>query len=114
MRTSTKLFLGAMLILAACIGFYDWELGAEFRKGDYLNPYYNYAPLNYRDFDEIELRSATAINLMLAQGDFKLLEHPRASRFVVVRQEGRRLIIEAKFPNNFETVNAPQTLFISC
>lgn len=114
MRTSTKLFLGALLLLLICLGFYDWKLGAEYRKGDYTDPYYGYVPLNYRDFDEIELRSASSVNLMLVQGDFKVLEHPRASRFVVVRQEGKRLIIEAKFLDHFETVNALQTLFISC
>jgi hypothetical protein len=114
MRTSTKLFLGALLLLGICLGFYDWKLGDEYRKGDYTNPYYGYVPLNYRDFDEVELRSASSVNLMLVQGDFKVLEHPRASRFVVVRQEGKRLIIEAKFQDHFETVNASQTLFISC
>lgn len=114
MRTSTKLFLGALLLLAICLGFYDWKLGAEYRKGDYTDPYYGYVPLSYRDFDEIELRSASSVNLMMVQGDFKVLEHPRASRFVVVRQEGKRLIIEAKFLDHLETVNALQTLFISC
>jgi hypothetical protein len=114
MRTSIKLFLGAMLLLGICLGFYDWQLGAEYRKGDYTDPYYGYVSLSYRDFDEIELRSGSAVNLVLVQGDFKVLEHPRGSRFVVVRQEGKRLIIEAKFQDHFETVNAPQTLFISC
>jgi hypothetical protein len=114
MKTSTKLFLGAVLLLGICLGFYDWKLGAEYRKGDYADPYYGYVPLNYRDFDEIELRSSSAVNLVLVQGDFKVLEHPHAPRFVVVRQEGKRLIIEAKFLDHFETVNAAQTLFISC
>jgi hypothetical protein len=106
--------MGAVLLLGICLGFYDWELGGEYRKGDYTDPYYGYVPLNHRDFDEIELRSGSSANLMLVEGDFKVLEHPRASRFVVVRQEGKRLIIESKFPDHFETVNAPQTFFISC
>jgi hypothetical protein len=114
MRTSTKLFLGAVLLLGICLGFYDWKLRVEYRKGDYTDPYYGYVSLNYRDFDEIELRSASAVSLMLAQGDFKVLEHPRAPAFVVVRQEGKRLIIEAKFPDHFGSVNALHTLFISC
>ena len=102
-----------MLLLGLCLGFYDWHLGAEYRKGDYTDPYFGYVPLNYRDFDEVELRSSSAVNLVLAEGDFKVLEHPRAT-FVVVRQEGKRLIIEAKFLDHFETVNAFHTLFISC
>jgi hypothetical protein len=114
MMTSTKLFLGAVLLLGICLGFYDWKLGTEYRKGDYTDPYYGYVPLSYRDFDEIELHSSSAVNLVLVQGDFKVLEHPRGSRFVVIRQEGKRLIIEAKFQDHFETVNASQTLFISC
>ena len=89
------------------------KLGASTGKGITPDPYYGYIPLNYRGFDEVELHSASSVNLLLVQGDFKVLEHPRAG-FVVVRQEEKRLIIEAKFPDHFGGVNAPHTLFISC
>ncbi len=114
MRTSTKIFLSAILLTGLCLAYYDWQLKAEFRKGDYTDPYYGYTSLDYRDFDEIELRSSTAINIMVNQGPYKVLEHPQAGQFVVIRQEGKRLIIEAQFTDHFRTVNATHTLFISC
>ncbi|HET6253580.1 MAG TPA: hypothetical protein VFE32_05880 [Puia sp.] len=114
MRISTKIFLLALLVLAVCLGSYDEKLAAEFRKGEYTNPYYGYVQMKYKDFDEVELRSATSANVMLVRGDFKVLMHPQASDFVVVRQEGKRLIIEAKFQDHLRSVNARHMFFISC
>lgn len=113
MKTSIRLFLGALLLLGMSLALYDWRLAAEFRKGDYIHPYYNYVNLNYRDFDEIELRSGSSLNVMITQGDYKVLIHPRAA-FAVVRQEGKRLIIEAHFPDHFRGVDGAQTIFIAC
>lgn len=113
MKTSTKIFLGAILLLGISLAFYDWRLAAEFRKGDYTDPYYNYTKLNYRDFDEIELRSGSSVNVMITQGDYKVLVHPQAE-FAIVRQEGKRLIIEAHFPDHFRGLNAVHTIFVAC
>jgi hypothetical protein len=114
MRTSTKIFLGAMLLLAICLGYYDWQLNTAYRKGDFTDPYYGYERLNFRDFDEIDLHSATTVNVMIVQGGYKVLAHPQAKEFVVVRQEGKRLIIETQFPDHYRGLNAAYTLFISC
>src|ERR1700743_417135 len=114
MKTSIKLFIGAVALMGGSLFLYDWKLADEYRKGDYTDPYYTYKKLSYRDFDEIELRSGTSVNMVVQQGEFKVLEHPQASEFVVMRQEGRRLIIEAKFEDSYRFINAPRTLFISC
>jgi len=103
-----------MLLLAVCLGYYDLRLNAAYRKGDFTDPYYGYDRLRFRDFDEIELRSATTINIMIVQGDYKVLAHPQAMDFAAIRQEGKRLIIETKFPDHYRGVNATYMLFISC
>jgi hypothetical protein len=103
-----------MLLLGISLGFYDLKLAAEYRKGDYTDPYYSYVKLNYRDFDEIELHSATSVNIIVVQGNFNVLAHPQATDYLVVRQEGKRLIIEARYPDHFRGINAAYTLFISC
>jgi hypothetical protein len=114
MKTSTKIFLGAILLLGISLAFYDRRLAAEFRKGDYTDPYYNYTKLNYRGFDEIDLRSGSSFSVMVTQGDYKVLVHPQASGFAIVRQEGKRLIIEAHFPDHFRGVNAAHTIYVAC
>ncbi len=70
MKTSTQLFLGASgAHWALSLGFYDWKLGSRGTgKGDYTDPYYGYIPLNYRGFDEVELHSASSVNLLLVAG----------------------------------------------
>ncbi len=103
-----------MLLLAVCLGYYDWQLNAAYRKGDFTDPYYGYDRLNFRDFTEIDLRSATTVNVMIVQGDYKVLAHPQVLEFAVIRQEGTRLIIETKFPDHYRGVNTAYMLYISC
>jgi hypothetical protein len=113
MRTSTKIFLGALLLGAICLGFYDFRLRAGYRNGDYTDPYYHYNKLSYRDFDEIEVQSSTAIPVTVVRGDFKVLV-ASSGDFVVMRQEGRRLILSAQFRNQYRGGNTNPVVYIFC
>jgi hypothetical protein len=113
MRTSIKIFLGAVLLLAIAVVSYDLRLNAEYRKGAYINPYYRYKKLPNRDFDEIELQSSTAIPVTVVKGDFNVLTEP-SSGFVKVRQEGKKLIISAEFQSQYRSPNTNPVVYISC
>lgn len=114
MRISTVILISAMLLLLGSLGFYNWQLVAQYRKGGYTDPLYQYVDLKKNAFDQIELRSANAVSLTIVQGDFKVLANPQAEQFLVVQQVGRKLIISARFEDHWRSVNIPPVLYISC
>lgn len=114
MKTSTKILVAALLLLVSSLMFYNWQLVAQFRKGEYTDPLYNFEKLNFRNFDRIELRSSSAVNLTVVQGAFKVLANPMAHQFLEVRQEGRTLIVSARFQDHWRTVNNAPVLYVSC
>jgi hypothetical protein len=104
--------MGSLLLLAICLGIYNLRLKAEYQKGAYTDPYYNYEKLPYQDFDEIELRSSTAVSVKVVRGDFKVLAMPM--EFLKVRQEGRKLILSAQFMDQYYRVNGFPIVYVSC
>jgi hypothetical protein len=114
MKRSIKIVTAALLLFAVSLIRYDLRLAAGYRNGDYTNPLYNYAKLDYKDFDRIELRSSNAVTLTVVQGNFKVLANPQAYEFLVVRQEGRKLIISARFEDHWLGVNTSPVLYVSC
>lgn len=114
MKTSNKFLLTAILLLVISVGIYDFQLKAEYLKGDYKNPYNGFVKLNFRDFKVIELGSSTAINIMLVKGPFKILADPGAIEFMKIEQRHDSLFIRAAFKDNFHNVRSTQVLYISC
>jgi hypothetical protein len=114
MRTSTKILIVTFVIFAASLMIYDFGLRAEYLKGEYTRPFNDYVPLNYRDFNEIELNASTAVNIMVVQGPFKVLANPAAMDFLKVTQQNKRLIVNAKFNEQYHSVNTDYILYISC
>ncbi|MBS1528583.1 MAG: hypothetical protein JST19_23255, partial [Bacteroidetes bacterium] len=114
MTTSTKILIATFALLIGCLVIYDFGLKAEYEKLDYTNPYYNYEKLDYRNFDVVELNSSTAVNIMLVQGAFKVLASSRVTDYLDIRQQKNRLIITAKFPNQYRGEADQYILYISC
>ncbi|MBS1531663.1 MAG: hypothetical protein JSU01_15260 [Bacteroidetes bacterium] len=114
MKTSNKILIVTLALLIGCLGFYDMGLKAKYETGDYTNPYSNYEKLSYRNFDVVELNSSTAINIMLVQGPFKVLASSRVTDYLDIRQEKNRLIIGAKFPNQYRGEADQYIVYISC
>lgn len=114
MKTSTKIFLAAMLLLGIGLVVYDFQLKAALLKADYTRAYYDYDPMAFHDFDRVRLNASTAVNIQLVKGDFKVLAAPRIQDFLRLRQEGDELIVDARFPDHFRSINAEFVLYISC
>ncbi|HEV3411174.1 MAG TPA: hypothetical protein VG101_01795 [Puia sp.] len=114
MKTSIKIFLSSMVLLGAGVVMYDLQLDAAFRKGDYTRPYYDYEKMNFTGFDRIELNSSTAINILVVPGEYKVLANPGIHDFLEIRQEGTRLVINARFLDHFRVAFGEHLLFVSC
>lgn len=114
MRTSNKILTATLALLIIGLALYDLRLKAEYKKGDYADPYRDFVKLDHKDFDAIELNSSTAVNIMLVQGPFKVMVTPQATDFVDIRQEKNRLIVDVKFRDHFSGVNPEYVVYISC
>lgn len=114
MKTSSKIFLGSLGLLGIGLLIYDLQLNAAFRTGDYTKPFYNYEQRAFANFDRIRLNSATALNVLFVQGDYKVLVEPRASDVIDVRQDGRQLVITAHFPYRFQGPQGEYAMYVSC
>ncbi|TWI98634.1 hypothetical protein JN11_02822 [Mucilaginibacter frigoritolerans] len=114
MRTSTKILLITFTLLALSLVIYDLDLRAEYRKGDYTNPFRDYVTLDYRDFNEVELDASTAVNIILVQGPFKVMTNPDAMEFTKVTKQGKRLIVSASFSDHYRGFNTNYIVYISC
>ena len=114
MRTSTKIFLGAIGLLGVGLVIYDVQLNAAFRKSDYTRPFYNYVQRAFTGFDSIRLNSGKVLNVQLVQGDFLVKVNPRIIDWLKIHQEGSRLVITAEFPDHVEGFPFDYAVYISC
>jgi hypothetical protein len=114
MKTSNKLILAAMGLTLVLLTWYDLRLKAEYLSGSYKIPYSNYATLNYTGFDIVELNSSTAANVKFVQGPFSVRVDNNAMGFVVIKQQGNRLTIDAAFERNYRWNPNPYVIVISC
>ncbi|HTB24428.1 MAG TPA: hypothetical protein VK711_03615 [Puia sp.] len=114
MKTSNKFLLTAAVFTILSLGVYDFFLNAEYKSGNYTNPYKNFIALKFKDFDMIDLPSSTAANVKLTQGPFNIRIDENAAAFVKVSQEGKRLQIKAAFDGNYQSTPAEYILLISC
>lgn len=114
MRTSNKILIVAFAILAFSLVFYDMQLCALYRTGEYKKPFWNFVKLDYAGFNSVELNSATAVNILLAKGPFKVMVDPTATDFIKIRLDGKKLVISAEFENHFRSLASDYAVFISC
>jgi len=114
MKNSNKiLFLGIMLLIASLV-VYDFELKAEYVKGDFLKPFANFQPSDFKDFNAIKLESGTAINLKVVKGPYRVAIEPTATDFVKIRKEGSTLIVSAAFGDHYRSIQNDYVVLVSC
>jgi hypothetical protein len=114
MKTSNKFLTAAITLLLLSVLLYDFQLRAEYKKGDFRNPFGNFIKLNLSGFKVINLKSSTAINMMVVKGPFKVLTDPDAMEFAKVNQHGDTLTVEARFKSNYHNVRSSYIMYVSC
>jgi hypothetical protein len=114
MKASNKFVCLALLLTLLSLLVYDLLLRAEFRSGRYKDPYRNYAALAFKDFDVLDLNSATVANVKVVQGPFHVRVDKYALDYVKVKQEGKRLQIDVVFDGNYRGNQNPYILIVSC
>jgi len=114
MTTSNKLIGAALVLTVALLTWYDLRLKAEYLSGNYKIPYSDYATLNYTGFDIVDLKASTAANVKFVQGPFSVRVDNNALDYVVLKQQGNRLMIDAAFERNYQWNQNPYVIVISC
>lgn len=114
MKTSNKLIITALILIVVCLFGYDCLLKQEYLSGNYKNPYRDFAKLNFRDFDSVDVKSSTAINVKFIQGPFKVLADSIMLNHLIINQKGRKLTIKGNFKQNQNYSSNPYILLISC
>ena len=114
MRTSNKFVCLALLLTLLSLIIYDLLLRAEFVSGRYKDPYQNYAALQFKDFDALDINSASVANVKLIQGPFHVRIDKYALDYVKVKQEGKHLQIDVVFNDNHRGNQNPYLLVVSC
>ena len=114
MKTSNKLILAAIVFTVIMLTWYDLRLKAEYLSGTYKVPYGDYVTLNYTGFDTVDLNSSTAANVEFVQGPFSVRVDRNSMDFVVLKQQGHRLMIDAVFERNYRWNPNPYVIVISC
>jgi hypothetical protein len=114
MKTSNKLILAAIVLTLVMLTWYDLRLKAEYLSGAYKILYSDYTKLNYTGFDIVELNSSTAANVKFVQGPFSVRVDNNAMDYVVFKQQGNRLMIDAVFERNYRWNPNPYVIVISC
>jgi hypothetical protein len=114
MRTSTKILCAALALIITSLLVYDTKLKAEFLKGDFRKTFGDFVPANFSNFNSIELQSATAINLLVTKGPYKVMTDPTTGDFVKISQQGRKLVIKANFNDHYRSMSGDYVVFISC
>jgi hypothetical protein len=103
-----------MLLFVVGLVIYDLQLKAAFRKGDYRREFYDYEVKPYKGFDRIRLNAATALNIHLVKGEFKVLAAPGTGDFLNIRQQGSELTIDAHFQDHYRGLYPDFALYVSC
>lgn len=97
MKTSTKIFIGAIVFLVLCIGGYDLLLKKEFLTGRYRNIYSRYITLPYKNFDALEINAPQKASVCVVQGPFGIKIDPNTIAYIRFTQRGKHLQMDVKY-----------------
>jgi hypothetical protein len=114
MKTSTKIFIAALLFLVAAILGFDYLLKKEFDTDRYKDVYSYYKSLPYKNFDVLNINASHAANVKLVQGPFSVKIVPDAMTYVKVKQSGTNLQIDVNVAVERYYNNNAYTLLVSC
>lgn len=114
MKKSNLLIIAAAVITLLSLVAYDFMLAGRFNSGDYKNPYSDFALLNYKDFDSVDINSSTAVNVKFVQGPFGVMLDNYAADYTKITQHGNHLQIDASFEADYRTNASLYMMVVSC
>ncbi len=114
MKKSNLLIIAAAVITLIALVAYDFMLKGKFSSGEYKNPYSDFALLNYKDFDAVDINSSTAVNVKFIQGPFRVMIDNYAASYTKISQHGNHLQIDAGFEGEYRTNSSTYMMVISC
>jgi hypothetical protein len=98
MKKSNLLLVAALLVLLVSLGMHNAALKATYHSAPHKDPYWNFKPLNIQDFQAIDVLAANKINVQIKPGKYQVWVHKGSMENVKVKRVGKRLQIEAVFP----------------
>ncbi|HEX8326809.1 MAG TPA: hypothetical protein VF629_04665 [Hymenobacter sp.] len=113
MKTSNKWLLAALLLLLGSLSAYNMGLRAEHTKGAYKDPKRNTTTLNLKDFSQIDVQAASAMNVNVVAGPYGVRLNKDAEKYVKLTQQGARLTVSLAFPDEQQLLGSRETLTIS-
>lgn len=114
MRTSIIFIVAAFAVLLISMGIYDQQLHTAFKKGTYKIPFSNYVVSDYTRFRNINLRSASTINIKIQRGPFRVLIQPSVAEHIELKMNSDTLHLETFFPDDYHNYNADFAVYIWC
>ncbi len=114
MKTSNKLIVTALILIVVSLFGYDYLLKQEYLSGNYKNPYRDFVEMKFHDFDSVDVKSSTAINVKFVQGPYKVLADTNILNNLLIKQEGHTLSIAGTFKQNENFSRSTYILLVSC
>ncbi|MGV3641482.1 MAG: hypothetical protein ACO1NZ_13235 [Adhaeribacter sp.] len=111
MKKSNLLLIAAGIILLISLGFYNSALKAEYLAGSFKDPLRKFTALNLSGFEAIDNNAASKVQVTVKPGKFQVWVHERSLEFVKVKLVGKRLQIDADFP---ERAGFNEKVIITC
>ena len=114
MKTSNTIIISALVFLVVALFVYDYQLKEEYTSGRYKDPYRDFTTLNFKDFDAVDVKSTTVLNVKFMQGPFKVMADTAMLKNIMIKQNGHQLTIRSVF-NQTDNYNAnPYLVYIWC
>lgn len=114
MKTSIKILIGAACMVLIVLVWYDLRIRDAYVSGSYKQPFSGFAVQHFKDFDQIDLGSCTAANVIVKQGPFSVSIDPTAIDFVRISQTGNVLHINAAYRAAYYSPRADYVVLITC
>ena len=117
MKTSNKLLMSALIIFVISLGIYNTALKAEYLTGNYKDPFKNFTTLNFKDFDAIQVNSASQVDVTINNGPCIVRMSKRSESHIKVSQHGKTLTIDVVYeksnhPSNELIISCPKLKFV--
>jgi len=114
MKNSLKILIAAGVLLFGSLGAYTAGLRAEYARGTYKDPLRNYNALAFRNFNQVDVLAASALNVKIVAGQFGVHVGKDAAEFVRITQQGPRLSVALAYPEKWKFLGPEDAVIISC
>jgi len=115
MKASNKVLLVALILLLTSLTLYDFELKAEYEKGEFKKEFYLYDKLNHKDFDEIEVNAGNLLDLKIVRADkFDIRLRKYYNKPFKISQKKNKLVIDVTDSLNSPWMSGEKAMVIFC